>query len=232
MAASFQISPDRVVITGLPRNDLLLTRNKYIEELPYLAEENANILNVKRDKKLLLYAPTYREAHQYTSDLEPKEANEIKLIEILEKHNAILGIRDHSFSDKTLFPYLQKNNLAVSLPVEIISNTNQLLTFVDILITDYSSIWVDFLLLRRPIIGLCPDIESYFRQRGFLYDFKDIFPGPIAFSFSELAELIDRSLTASDTIISEKQEIIFSLFHKYTDGLNTERVVKIVESDH
>lgn len=229
MAASFQISPERVVITGLPRNDLLLKTNKYIEALPYLANEKAEILGLKGDRKLLLYAPTYRDAHQDASDLQFKEEDEIKLGEILEKHNAILGIRDHPFSNATSFPYLRQCKLAVPVPIKIISNTNFLLTFVDILITDYSSIWVDFLLLRRPIIGFCPDLDSYLRQRGFIYDFKNIFPGSMAFSVKELAKLVDLSLTATDTEPSEKQDMICNLFHKFTDGLNTERVLKIIQ---
>lgn len=231
MTASFQMDPDQVIITGLPRNDILLDTKKYTRILPSLANELDSLQKLKDGKKLILYAPTYREANhneQLLSKLTPEE--EQTLSAILKKHNAILGIRSHIFSSKTILPSLFEHSLTTILPADTFTNTNLLLTMVDLLITDYSSIWVDFLLLERPILGFCPDLDEYLKQRGFLYDFQNIFPGPIASTGNELINNIDVHLqdSRSNTLLSN-QDPICRMFHKHGDGKNTERVLKLVQ---
>ncbi len=225
MIASFQIPPERVVVTGLPRNDLLSNPKKYLKILPHLQKEQNDIATIKRDKILILYAPTYRENNMEDALHTIEKEDEILLATILQKFNAILGIRDHPYSNKYFFPYLHENDFAVDISSKTISNTNILLNSVDVLITDYSSIWIDFLLLKRPILGYCPDLDAYLEERGFLYDFNTIFPGPITSTIKDLVVQIDHSLSNLGSEIPEKQKLTYHLFHKYNDGLNTQRVL-------
>jgi CDP-glycerol glycerophosphotransferase (TagB/SpsB family) len=232
MSAAFQLSPEKVIVTGLPRNDLLHNADRFFQNLPHLEDEKKELHDIKQGKKLVLYAPTYRDNSDQSADtaFAISAEEETVLAAIFIKHNAILGIRDHVFSSRSYFPYLQEHDLAVKLPVQRFSNTNLLLTAADILITDYSSIWVDFLLLNRPVIGFCPDLESYLEHRGFLYDFHYIFPGLLTPSVTKLASKLDTHLSTPGAPVSKKQRMLCQLFHRYSDGKNTERVLNAIES--
>ncbi len=229
MSACFQIDPGRVCVTGLPRNDILLGKEPFLESLPWLVDEYRQIIDIKKGRKLILYAPTYREQEEVEKRVSGILGDDDKLLHaVLQKHNTLLGIRSHIFSSKKVFSSLYENGLAVDLSVRVFSNTNLLLNNVDILITDYSSIWVDYLLLDRSIIGFCPDLDNYIGQRGFLYDFLEIFPGTITRSIHELATEIDSLLGRPINEVPERQVAVRQFFHKHNDAHSTERVLKIV----
>ncbi len=229
MIASFQISPEKVEVTGIPRNDILLNRDYFMELLPYLTKEHEELLKLKNERTLILFAPTYRDNLQDTAKITLAEEDEKHLVAVLQKHNAVLGVRGHQFSQGRYFSYLQECGMAIEISTQMFPNTNLLLTEVDMLITDYSSIWVDYLLLERPILGFCPDYDFYSNDRGFLYEFDEIFPGVIAKSIKELAREVDISLSGQDQETSSKQKNAYKLFHKFNDGKNTERVMHAIQ---
>lgn len=231
MSAAFQIPPERVKITGLPRNDLLITPKPFLRVLPSLAEEDNKINELKRERKLILYAPTYRDKGMENFVRPFNDAETSELLTVLEKHNAVLGIRDHIFSSGSCSHSLQDNDLIIELPSSSYSNTNLLLASVDLLITDYSSIWVDYLLLKRPIIGFCPDLDDYLELRGFLYDFQSTFPGPLTRTTQELVQQLDTVLSRGKFTVPEKQRTLYRFFHQYCDGQNSKRVLKAIRSN-
>jgi len=61
MAASFQVSPEKVMVTGLPRNDILLGKESYMNLLPSLVVEHEKLKQLKNERLFVLYAPTYRD---------------------------------------------------------------------------------------------------------------------------------------------------------------------------
>lgn len=231
MSSSLQIRPSRVKITGLPRVDILLEPQKFIPFLADLQRDYKSLKDLKKDKKLVLYAPTYRGAVASPEVIsEGHNIDEGDLAKVLIKRGAILGVRPHPFSKEVFFPELQKQGLAVNLSSDSFSNTSLLLHFVDILISDYSSVWIDFLLTKRPIIGFWTDFDEYFSQRGFLYDFKSIFPGEITTTLPELAKCLDDGLTKG-LIFEKKYEKALWIFYEYNDSLNSERVVDLIENN-
>jgi glycosyltransferase involved in cell wall biosynthesis len=99
--------------------------------------------------------------------------------------------------------------------------TNVVLGLVDLLVTDYSSIFIDFLGTRRPIIFFTPDQADYAAERGTY--FGDDRPGPAATTTTELAEAIRRSSGETPAAARWRRE-----FTPLDDGHATERVIDAV----
>lgn len=229
LSASFQIPPQRIVVTGLPRNDLLLAPEPFLAVLPHLQREADELKRLKGNRILILYAPTFRgDSHHKEDALSISSEEEILLARVLKKFNAVLGVRAHLFAAQPQFPALSSAGLVVNLASDIFTNTNLLLNQVDLLVTDYSSIWVDFLLLNRPVLGLCPDRDEYGRERGFLYEFENIFPGKICETVHQLAVELEKKF-AEGMVVSYNHVRLTRMFHAYGDGRNTGRVLAEVD---
>lgn len=204
-----------IFITGIPRNDLFFINNNDL--LPQEVINDINKLkNVANNKKIILYAPTWRnQGGAYTFNQDETHILENFLI----NNNYIFIYAGH--------PYL-KNRIIPQSEYIIDYNNNfndiqSVLSITDILITDYSSIWIDFLLKDKPIIGFQFDHDTYEDDRGFLFDYNEIFPGEIVFDFqsliSELKLNINKNFTKTEKFIFSKK-----IFHKFTDGKNCERI--------
>jgi len=228
MSAGFHLPLDRVAVTGLPRNDLLINPQRFLPRLPHLARERDALTALKNGRRLVLYAPTYRGASQQPNPVITLTAEDEQLLAaVLQRQHAVLGVRAHNFSSQPMFATLLEQGLAVNLSQQEYSNTNLLLEQVDLLVTDYSSIWVDFLLKQCPVLGFCPDLAEYTRERGFLYRLEQVFPGPIVSTIQALAtaleQFLDGGFQPDDRYLRTTQ-----LFHAYSDGGNTERVINAV----
>lgn len=216
---------DKVVITGYPRNDCLI---KHKNELSLTILKKFPYLN----KKIILYAPTWRDG----KDIHFFPFDKFSLQDLntfLELNDAILLLRGHRHQNT--FKYgitkdndLINNNRILSANSDIFDDIQELLPFVDILISDYSGIWVDFLLLDRPIIFIPYDLDEYERERGLLYNYNFITPGP---KISSLNDLIDamQEYFEEPKKDSEKRLWIKKIFHEYDDGLSYKRIRDLIK---
>ena len=93
----------------------------------------------------------------------------------------------------------------------------------DILLTDYSSIYFDFLILNRSIIFTPFDFQEYSKLNGFYYDYDSVTPGPKAKDWDDVINHIQDILHGIDKY-KEKRSMINRNFNKYQDGENSERV--------
>lgn len=206
-AKVFGVLLDKVKVTGLPRYEIL--KDSYHLD-GVLKHEEGLIKSIKGDKKLVLYAPTFREcADSPFKQIEPKEWKQLSLF--AEKNNFIFAIRPHPYD--TVLEYLKNDPNIYVFEASEYTETNLLLRYVDVLIVDFSSIWIDFLLLKRPIIGFAKDYEYYLhRERGFRYNFKSIFPSSFAVAIDDLITYIEIAIHNSKTVEYTKQ---LRLFHKF-----------------
>lgn len=168
------------LLSGYPRNDELCNISK--NEILNLKMK----LNISANKKVILYAPTFRE-YDYDGNgcyiLPPinLEKWENKLctdyILLFRTHyeiNKILNITNNDFIyNVTDYPYL-----------------NDLLKISDILISDYSSIMIDYSILERPIFCFAYDYEKYNCERGCAYDLKTELPNGIIYNEDDLLDCI------------------------------------------
>ena len=213
MQSCFGKSKKDMWLTGLPRNDLLVYNDSQISnDLKY----GLNWIDGQlKQRKMVLYMPTWRDDKAHNPKFNEKEIAKLQLL--LESANAVLGVKIHPNAPPIDFGSLSVINLSNSPCPEV----GLFLRKADVLVTDYSSVWVDFLLLDRQIVSYCPDISYYKEKRGFLYDYNKVFPGKINTTFESFLKQLELSFSSS---VSSKQIRIKHLFHSFSDGNNSERV--------
>lgn len=219
MQSCFKKTERNMWLTGLPRNDLLLFSDDQISKD---LKKGLKWLDDKMGQKVMvLYMPTWRDNIDDNPTFSEEEIAQLKLL--LESKNAVLGVKIHPNAPPINFGSLQIVNLSESPCPEV----GIFLRKADVLITDYSSVWVDFLLLDRQIVSYCPDLSNYQETRGFLYDYSSVFPGRVNETFDSFLKQLEFSLSNP---IDSKQERIKHLFHEFLDSKNSERVSKKILS--
>src|SRR5699024_8243043 len=133
-------------------------------------------------KKIILYAPTYRDNGMDISNI---ALNLEKLYTALSD-NYVLFIRMHPTVQTEELNYYPDFIVNVSGETDL----NALLVCVDILVTDYSSIPFEFALLHKPIIFYAYDLNEYAKTRGFWDLYEDVVPGPIVKTTDEIINVI------------------------------------------
>ena len=183
ISKSFLVDKNIIDIIGLPRYELL--KPSYPVDC-FLQLQKDKLNDITLNKKFILYAPTFREKNDSAFD-QICDEEWIRLNQFLENSDVILGLRPHSYDNKKPPTITEKMTHIVWLSQEEFTESNLVLQFVDVLLVDFSSIWIDFLLLDRPILGFAKDFEHYCKEeRGFAYDFEETFPDVFTHSFSEL----------------------------------------------
>ena len=225
MSLSFGVDYHRILCTGYPRNDWLVPA---VELSGKQKEQEEKLLAILAGRRLVLYAPTFRGNHEQSEEglkgIYSFSTDEIKVLSsVLKKNNAVLGIRPHI--GKTAYTGISYDEDIVELSRETILDSLVLLRNSAVLISDYSGIWVDYLLLNRPIISFAHDLADYQNQRGFLYDYERLFPGPIVKTADELITTIDQVLRGQeDPSYQTKRVFVRDLFHAYPEGGGAERL--------
>ncbi|WP_143463585.1 CDP-glycerol glycerophosphotransferase family protein [Levilactobacillus enshiensis] len=212
---------NQILKVGYPRNDELL--NSTPDDIVTLKQQ----LGIPLDKKVVLYAPTYRdnqfaEKGKYTFELP------FSLDEFREKfgQDAVLVLRMH---------YLISNALDISGYEGVVfdfsnhPNISDLYLISDMLITDYSSVFFDFAYLKRPILFYPYDYHMYKDElRGFYLDYEKDLPGEIAHNESQLLDLIAEKLQTPDMSDNQKFMDFYHRFCAIDDGLSSLKIVNYV----
>jgi|GEM_PF-145804 len=201
--------------TGYPRIDLTVNAGE---------EEKASIrgrMELSPDRPVVLYAPTWRgtldEVEFDTSRLESDLA-------ALSTLDCQVIFRGHSLLERVL----GEHDVACQVvPADI--DTNELLSVVDVLITDYSSVFFDFLATGRPVLYYIYDIEEYEQERG-LYFSMDEMPGAKCRTIQRLRDELALALKG-EGIDHSSHQAARSLYNYRDDGLATERVVNFLFDD-
>ena len=210
-----------VKITGLPRNDALFDR-KDIEKL-------RTHLEIPRNAKIILYLPTFRDndiffgvhASMIIQQIMDSERHK----EILNRYGAILLIKSHFCVEKEMrVKKIEGKNEIRLISLDESTDVSGLLKITDVLITDYSSCYIDYLLLGRPVIFYQYDLEEYQRKsRGFYYSLDEICAGHRAFNIQQLADCLEAALSGKDGFYKEREKML-AFFHTYRDNSACERV--------
>lgn len=214
--------------TGLPRNDFL---SQPESRLPRYIRDSLRLIRQRcQGKKLVLYAPTYRQTdisaagHYYQFSDEEIES----LKTVLRSQGAILGYRPHYFKNSASYFNLDKyidDELIFDMSQAVIPEFSALARECDLLVTDYSSVYIEALYLSKPVICFGYDIEHYMsNEDGLLYDMKLVFPGPVVRSFDNLLLAIESRLGLGKDDITQEQATAKSIFFTHNDALNSQRV--------
>ena len=181
MARSFAVSEDKIKVWGQPRNDGLFQKNDCREILGQLFPD------LPEYTKTVLYAPTFRDYGQV--QLFPfKDFDQEQLEAFLEEKNMLLFIRTHVAEQGSAAPYLGKR--IRFLGNEQAEDVTGILNIFECLITDYSSIYIDYLLTDKPMIFLPYDRQQYLDGRGMNFDYDDVTPGPKPETFNDFLDAL------------------------------------------
>ena len=199
---------DIVLETGYPRNDALFTFDQ--------AKVNAVLreLDIPRGKKLILYAPTFRDnKHSQVSGYENAAGIDFEKIREQLGDEYLILFRAHYFVAKEM-DFTKLKDFVID--VSDYEDVNDLYIISDMLVTDYSSVFFDYANLKRPIIFYMYDYEDYkANARDFYLDQNEL-PGPIAKTQDELVKAIE------DTIlfIPDARYSMFNQKFNHLDGIN------------
>lgn len=207
-AEAFGCNESIIKPLGVPRTDELI--NYCGNEKEIFIKEHPEF----KDKKFILYAPTFR-GNNIVSAKDGIGFDIEKLCKSL--NDEVLLLKLHPFiKEKVSIPESCKGNCLD------ISNfdTNTALKIADLLITDYSSIIFEFALLEKPIIFFAYDLDDYKDNRDFYYPYEEFVPGPIVKTEDELIKSI-KEQQATDKVISFKNKYMDAC-----DGKCTEKILK------
>lgn len=211
----FRIEDDEIIITGQPRNDLLVCEEKIkIEEIL----SNVKFKYKKEFEKIITYMPTYRANPTLSNGLKKNIISLVKnnrLKEELENKNALLIIKLHYLMELKID---DKNENIIFLRDKDIECTQKLLKITDVLITDYSSVFIDFILQKnKNLIFYGFDSEEYFESdMGLFYKYENIFDEIIK-TEAELVNKIKELLNTDES----NTEKINEFFNKESKNFNS-----------
>jgi len=214
-SSAFRIESSSCLELGYPRNDIFLEKTKQISRDKSLSNLIDRLENLKKlDTKIVIYMPTWRSQNKdfFNDAISSFE----QLNHILEKNNIHLYIKPHPMTLKVEGVY---SNIDFILPQYDIY---PLLSLSDCLITDYSSIYFDYLLLDKEIIFYPFDIEEYLlKERNFYFDYETSTPGKKVYTFEALLEVINK---LDQINFSEDRKNLRKLLWKYKDSKASERI--------
>lgn len=213
LCSAFDLRPNQILLTGYPRNDVFFTDYKHP-----LIEAWDSSLNMPTK---IMYVPTFR---GFDSSFKPFEDYNFSFKDwevFLEKSNSILISKGH-FVDE-VFDDDYHSERIIHLSDKMLEDLNPLLNGIDILITDYSSVYFDFLLTDKPIILSPFDFEEYItKSRELYFDyFKDIV-GPKGLDWAHILSML--SSESYDSIDFEK----VGYFNHYKDGESSRRLYEAI----
>lgn len=202
---------------GTPRNDV------FVNSSPETNTVVRQAFSFPEDRKLLLYAPTFRADHStggYRIDAARLQKALCKRFggewtvlvrlhpNVARQSSELFDYDGQTVADATMYPDMQ-----------------ELLCACDILITDYSSSMFDFALSKKPCFRFANDIEDYMKDRNFYFDFAEI-PFPYAENNDEMEKLV---LEFDEKSYSENVESFYNRLNFREDGKASERCAEWIE---
>ena len=232
----FHTSENTIIPIGYPRNDDLFVKNKSIKL----------ILKDIEFKKVIMWLPTYRQRVNKDSELTMKDSYGLgipiiynieslrKINDCLKENNILLILKPHPAQDMSLIKTEDLSNFIIITNSDLEKaniNLYEFLAQTDALITDYSSVYYDYLLIDKPIGITTDDIEEYKKIFGLLCE--DIYTVVKAEYISDLFEFekfIKNIASESDVARKQREEAKNSLI-KYQDGNSSQRVYEFLRDN-
>ena len=202
MKNSFGVNENKIKVWGQPRNDVLFKgQNKKIIQSSYP--------DINKYERIILYAPTYRE-YKDTMLFPFDDYSKNQLNMFLQDKKAIIFIKTHIDETANTSEYI--DDRVRLLNEDMIEDIMVVLNTFDVLITDYSSIYIDYLLLERPMIFLPYDKDEYLTKRGMNFEYDKVTPGYKPKSMKEFLESLNMIFEKED-IFEKERKSINSLFN-------------------
>ena len=203
----FGHSPQQMFIGSNPRNDLLFSKKNVIE----------NLFSLNHIRKVFIFMPTFRKS-SYLSRTDA--ADDFPIItkdninafdDFLHDNNVLLIIKPHPYQDRIDFllePYRSIKIIFNEDLRKVNVRLYELLGCSDALITDFSSVYFDYLLLDRPIAFAIDDFDNYSLNRGYTMNNPlELMPGEKIFDLSDMQRFIENVVLGRDDFGGERNRV-------------------------
>lgn len=222
----WHITPKNIICLGMPRIDLMFDN----------CSCKSKLINNYNNEKLIVSMETFKQAacwhdseivNSYAINVIDNEEDLLLFDDFLGKNKCKMIIKIHHLQNLSFLKTVNLNNISYLTDNDLFYNNvqiNTLLTNADILLTDYSSVFYDYLIVDRPIGFLLGDFDSY--SRGFLMDNPlDEMPGEKIYNIESLKKFIELSINGKDNYKEERASIRNKTF-KHIDNNNCERLYR------
>lgn len=228
--------PRKYKVFGAPRNDFLYQDNGY--------EILTKIKKLDNYKTKIIVCPTMRFEETNTRlnnnflglpiyDFFLNESNSVfyndkNTLVVIKPHPHDEGIIQRSFINVPNNVLLLTDEMLESLDADFY----EVLNVFDLLITDYSSVFFDFLLLNKPVLFYDQSNDELKQSRGLIVEsVKNFLPGEVSDSLENLKENIISCLQGDNKLLNyEKRKNMLDIIHRYKDGKSTERIEDFLTS--
>lgn len=232
LVRTWEIRPEQVSITGLPRNDALMRAAG--QPVP------RKLAGILKRRQLIVWLPTYR--HSAVGQIRSDGVDQGNVFqipgatpELVNDLAASLGVelivKSHPMAPTPDVRSL--SNLEVWSDADLASadlTLYELLGHAALLITDQSSVWVDFLLTQRPIVFAICDLEEYERDRGYYFSpLQDALPGPVVGDLASLRTELEKVLSGADESGLRRRRAL-TMHHCHADASSADRLAQVVVS--
>lgn len=239
MSASFLVQPKQIYITGQAKTDCIFSNRNQVQIKNFLHSDNF--------KKVIIYAPTYKEAirnydyrevqHKFNNIFYMDDYSQEKFYNLLEDKKILFIVKPHPF-EESIYKQIEQNGVFKHPNIKIIYNEDlntrglyfyEFFKITDLMITDFSSIGIDYLITQKPIIFLNSLAEEYNKNRGFTLEdnYEILMPGEKVYNFDQLLNAIEEAIM-TDHWKAQRLKIL-PLLHKYCDGNASERIYEIMK---
>ena len=218
-SSAFAIEKDNVLNLGSPRNDIFFSKKKHLF--------NQNLINTFGENcKIIYYLPTYRDQSKFSNMFELPDFDANELLRILERNNIVFVYKGHFVDSVWRNSFIKRsdNNRFIIIDESVDYEISEMYKDADLLITDYSSVFYDFLLTQKPIVFAAYDLDDYLsHSRKMYFPYEQIVPGPIVGNWKELFELIEGEIWEINPFL-DKLKNANKIYNKFHDVDNSERV--------
>lgn len=217
-----------IIEAGYPRNDIFF--NDYDDKYIYLGCDETAIGKIKSMKaegyKVILYAPTFRDT---TGDAISDKILDLNTLSEFAENQRIVFVFKFHLSTKLKGEIKAYDNI---IWYDNSKDIQPPMKMTDIMVTDYSSVYLDFLLLDRPTIFFPYDYDKYItKDRELAFDYDWITSGPKCFTQDQLQQEILKLVVNQKDDYSDKRKEICDLAFKYKDGNASSRIWDFIKKE-
>src|SRR4051812_3161483 len=187
---------------GMPATSVLVVGNPRIDDLVEpMTEAQRQALHERLGSRFLLWMPTYRDSNgagfrEWSDGRRLSDTGQLASLgsharAAADLHGVTIVVKPHPMDRDTYVGIPGLRTIDDEALNEIGISLYQMLGASSGLITDYSSVWTDYLVVDRPVLLFCPDYEEYAATRGLnVPDLQAVAPGPLVTHIEELGDFL------------------------------------------
>lgn len=212
---------DRMLRLGHPRNDRIIHQME-------IKKINKNKITKDKEQKIICYCPTWRENNDFKF-FPFNDSNLDELNEFLKSKNILLIVKLHPHTGNMHVDLKKYSNIIMYNKEWMIDNI-ELFSIIDLIITDYSSIYCDYLLTNKPVAFMQYDYKEYIKTRPLANKREILFPGPNINSYLEFEQESIKLLENPQYYEKERKEAL-KFFYEYYNFDASKKVIDFIEKN-